>query len=883
MTDPEDHETIGVSAAGSTTGVGGSSLPHDEHAPTILATSEPAPVRPFQADTVLEKYRILGLLGQGGMGQVYEAEQVEPIRRRVAIKVIKRGMDTEQIVARFESERQALALMDHECIAKVFDGGATPDGRPYFVMELVRGIPLTDYCQQNKLGLRQRLELFLPICEGVQHAHQKGVIHRDLKPSNVMVTVADNRPVPKIIDFGLAKATGGALTDRALHTEVGQLMGTPEYMSPEQAGQSGLDVDTRADVYSLGVILYELLVGDLPFDSKALRQGSYEDIRRRIREDEPLRPSRRATTLMGASDAGGRTSLIDPAVLSKLLHGDLDWIVMKAIEKDRTRRYPSASDLAADIVRHLKDEPVLASPPSRVYLITKFVKRHRAAVAAATAIALATVLGMIGTTVGLVRARSAERQARQEAETARQMSDFMVGLFKVADPESSLGNRITAREILDRGARRIETELSEQPLLRARMLGTIGEVYRSLGLYSSSRPLLESALALQRGPALDRMGAARTESSLGELERLSGNLAQAESLFSKALASQLRLRGPDHPEVAAAMCDLGALLAARSRYDEADSLLTRSLAIREQQLTPGHPDIGRSANELGVLRWRQEKFVEAESLLTRAVAVWKKAYGENHPSVARALTNLAIVYRAQGRGYLAIPLYQRVLTIYESTYGPEHPRVAVALNNLGRVLFGRGDYGAAAPLYVRALAIQEKTLGPDHPNLATALNNLANLRSAERNYAEAQALFRRALAIRERALGPDHPDVGWSLGDLGVLLRDRGEYGRAETQFQRALGIFERAGQGQGVAWTLKDLALTARGRGDLPGAERYFRRAVTAFEAAMGADHPDLAQCLEEYAGVIRQLGRAAEAEPVERRAREIRAALAKRSAAAG
>ncbi len=824
-----------------------------------------------------EKYRILQLLGSGGMGEVFEAEQIEPIRRRVAIKVIKRGMDTEAVVQRFQSERQALALMDHEAIAKVFDAGATPDGRPYFVMENVRGIPITEYCEKNRLGIRDRLELFMRVCEGVQHAHQKGVIHRDLKPSNVLVAIQEQKAVPKIIDFGLAKATGQSLTERANVTEIGQLMGTPEYMSPEQAEMSGLDVDTRTDVYALGVILYELLVGALPFDSKSLREGGFDEIRRRIRDSEPPRPSTRVTTLFGTAtpadaDRAARPR-VDIGALSKQLKGDLDWIIMRAMEKDRTRRYASASDLSAEIRRHLDNEPVLAGPPSQSYRMGKFIARHKVGVAAGVAVVLSMVLGIVGTTVGLVKARGSERVARNEAATALQVSDFLVGLFRVADPESTLGSSITAREILDKGAVRIERELSGQPLLQARLLATMGDVYKNLGLYGSSAPLIERALDLHRHRRDDaRLDIAQTESLYGDLQRLSGNLPQAESLFVTALATQEAVRGPDDPAVAGPLCDLGALYSTQGKLDKAEPLLVRSLAIRERALPADHPDIARSANELGLLRWRQEKFGQAESLLVRAVAIWEKTRGENHPDVARALNNLAIVYRAQGRGEAAIPLYERVIRIYEKTYGPDHPRVAAALNNLGRVLSGQGDHAAAEPLFRRALAIQTKALGEYHPNLATTLNNLANLLTAQKKYDEAIAMFRRALAIREKALGPDHPDVAWSLGDLGVLLRDRGDLAAAEPQFRRALAIFERAGVGQGVAWTLNDLAILNRKRGDLTASEDYFRRAVAAFESAMGPSHPDLAECLDAYAALLRQMGKNSDAASLEARARAIR-----------
>src|SRR5262245_50337583 len=371
-----------------------------------LAQEEPAQptesVMPAGEETVppVGPYRPLQKLGEGGMGEVWLAEQTEPIRRKVALKLIKAGMDTKHFVARFEAERQALALMDHPTIARVFDAGATPRGLPYFVMEYVQGEPITAYCDRQRLTMRERLELLSRICEGVQHAHQKGIIHRDLKPSNVLVAIQGGRPVPKIIDFGVAKATAQRLTERTMYTELGALIGTPEYMSPEQAEMTGLDVDTRTDVYALGVILYELLTGALPFDPKELRAAGFDEIRRRIREVDPPRPSTKVSTLGERATESARRRGTEPAKLVSRLRGDLDWITMKALEKDRTRRYGSPMELAADIARHLGDEPVQARPPSVAYRTRKFIRRHRLGAAAAAFISLTLVAGMIGTTVG---------------------------------------------------------------------------------------------------------------------------------------------------------------------------------------------------------------------------------------------------------------------------------------------------------------------------------------------------------------------------------------------------------------------------------------------------------------------------------------------------
>ena len=440
------------------------------------------------------------------MGEVWLAEQTRPVHRQVALKIIKAGMDTAHVVARFEAERQALAVMDHPAIARVFDGGATPHGRPYFVMEYVRGEAITSYCNRHKLSTRQRIDLFLQVCDGVQHAHQKGIIHRDLKPSNILITLQDDHPVPKIIDFGVAKATTQHLTERTLYTELGVLIGTPEYMSPEQAEMTELDIDTRTDVYSLGVILYELLTGTLPFEGKSLREKPLDEIRRTIREVDPPRPSTRVTTLVAAAETSGDQGVA--AAKASELNGDLDWITMRALEKDRTRRYGSAADLAADLRRHVDNLPVLASPPSATYRIRKFVQRHRVGVAAAATMVALLIAFAAAMAVQARRTARERDRANQEADAARQVSDFLVGLFNVSDPSEARGNSITAREMLDKGAKDIQQRLAAQPQIQARLQTTIGTVYTDLGLYTEAEPLLKGAVAIQR-----RIDASRPETA----------------------------------------------------------------------------------------------------------------------------------------------------------------------------------------------------------------------------------------------------------------------------------------------------------------------------------------------------------------------------------
>jgi serine/threonine protein kinase/tetratricopeptide (TPR) repeat protein len=697
------------------------------------------------------KYKLLEELGSGGMGVVYLAEQTDPVRRRVALKIIKLGMDTRQVVARFETERQALAVMDHPNIARVFDAGATETGRPYFVMELARGIPITDYCDRHKLAARERLELFTGVCQAVQHAHQKGVIHRDLKPSNILVAIQDDRPIPKIIDFGIAKATDHRLTQRTLFTEQGQLIGTPEYMSPEQAEMSGLDVDTRTDIYSLGVILYELLVGALPFDAEKLRAGGFGEIQRIIRETEPPKASTRLSTLKETKAQIAAKRRTDPGGLVKLLRGDLDWITMKAMAKDRTHRYSSASELAADIERHLRHEPVSAGPPSPVYRVRKYIRRHKLGVAAAAVVVLTVLIGTAGTTVGLLRAVRAEKKAVAEAATAQKVSDFLVDLFKVSDPGEARGNTVTAREILDKGAAKIDQALEDQPLIRARLMETIGTVYRSLGLYEQAKPMLEKTLNLKRN-------------ILGE-----GHLSVADTLHN-----------------------LGIICDDQGKYEEAASFFRQSLDIRETRLGPDDPEVARSLNSLAIVYWNQGKYGEAEPLLERSLTIKERTLGPDHPDLASTLINLGVLKHSQRKYEEAEAFFKRALTISEKELGSDHPDLGTILNNLAALYEDQDRPAEAEPLYLRSLAIWEKALGPDHPDVAIAVHNLANLYRNMGRYSEAEALYLRSQAVWEKKLGPEHPYVGIGLREQANMYRDQGKYAEAEPLYVRSLRIFEK-------------------------------------------------------------------------------------------
>ena len=803
-------------------------------------TSSPDPgvTRAAEAAAVASRsvgpYRLLHIIGEGGMGEVWLAEQSAPIRRQVALKVIKAGMDTVQVVARFEAERQALALMDHPAIATVYDGGSTPEGRPYFVMEHVKGEPVTTYCDRHKLSMRDRLELFAQVCDGVQHAHQKGVIHRDLKPSNVLVAVQDDRPVPKIIDFGVAKATARQLTDRTLYTELGALIGTLEYMSPEQAEMGGLDIDTRTDVYALGVILYELLSGTLPFESKELRQAGFVEIQRTIREKEPPRPSTRITRLGGASTAAATNRNTEPRRLASVLRGDLDWVTMRALEKDRTRRYQTVNALAAEVRRYLNHEPVVAGPPSAIYRAKKFVRRHRFGVAAVAT--LVVLLAAFAVTMALQARRIAlERdRANREAETARQVSSFLVGLFEVAKPSEAAANSVTAREILDKGAARIQTDLREQPAVQATLMSTMGAAYHSLGSYKNARTLKDQALALQRqvyGPGSPEAADAlvslsetmASQAELREAERLAreavtllraapgaeaalaralrelawtlyrqGNAADAESAAREAYGLYARQRNPPDKELAACLSTLGGILFDKADLAGAARAYEEALTLRRRTYGPSHPRTVSASANLAAVWISQGELAKAEAAYRDIVALDRQQLGPDHPSLANSLSNLGAILYLRKKHYEAENYYRQALAIDERAFGRRHPEVATNLTNIGQALTMQKRYGEAEAVFGEAISINRESLGADHPEVALATTFLADSLCRSGKASEAEVTARAALKINTDRLGTDHPRTKESEGALGCALAGSGRYGEAEPymlSFAEALDL----------------------------------------------------------------------------------------------
>jgi serine/threonine protein kinase/tetratricopeptide (TPR) repeat protein len=817
--------------------------------PDATVESPPATEGP---GTRIGNYKLLQLIGEGGFGAVYMAEQEEPVRRKVALKIIKLGMDTKQVIARFEAERQALALMDHPNIARVLDAGATETGRPYFVMELVKGITITEYCDKSKLSTRQRLELFLPICQAVQHAHQKSIIHRDIKPNNVLVTLHDSTPVPKVIDFGIAKATSQRLTEKTLFTEFRQFIGTPEYMSPDQAEISGLDVDTRTDIYSLGVLLYELLTGTTPFDGAALRKASYSEIQRIIRELEPEKPSTRVATLAAKGTDIGVLRQTEPATLSRLIRGDLDWIVMKAMEKDRTRRYGAASELASDIQRHLNHEPVLAGPPSVTYKFSKFVRRNRVAVTAGALIGLTVVVGLSLATLGFVQAtraqaalevqrdaaetarrdaeaaRASEQQHRQLAEASAQrahkeavdsaaVNEFLQAMLASVDPSRALGREVTVRYVLDEAAEQLaEGALAEQPEAEADVRMTLGRTYEALGHYGAAETHLREAVAL-RAQALgaEHQDTLRSNRALAGVLRVRGKFAEAEALLRQTAETQRRVLGAEHVDTLTTMTELALALWGPGRFAEAESIHRRTLEIQRRVLGDEHIETLKSMAYLGVACRALGKTAEAETLLRQALTESRRVLGKNHPVVAAAMNELGLLLEGQRNYPEAETLYRQAWDLDRRILGPDHPRTLIPMNNLSRVLRVQGKVAETRPLVVERLErLKRATQRPDAD--AAAFNayawELLTCEPADLRDPEA------ALPAAQRAVDLDGGNDASILDTLALALQMTGDLDQAIEIQQQAVAQ-ARAGGPYNVAELETRLADLLLAKGDVLGA----------------------------------------------------------------
>jgi serine/threonine protein kinase/Tfp pilus assembly protein PilF len=814
-----------------------------EFDPTVLMDIPPAAV-PATLPSWIAGYRMIRKLGEGGMGVVYEVEQQSP-RRSVALKVIRGGpFVDEHSVRLFHREAQSLARLRHPGIAAIYEAGRTESGQRFFTMELVSGIPLDRYLDSHPLGetelrdrTKERLSIFFQICEAINYAHQRGVIHRDIKPSNIVVvrepdtdagpTALRRGPRIKILDFGLARITDLDAPDAIERTRAGQIQGSLPCMSPEQASGSVDEIDLRTDVYSLGIILYEMLTDRPPYDIRGLK---LHEALRVIREQPPQRP--------GAH--------------FRHLRGDLDTIVCKALEKEPGRRYQSALALAEDLERFQTDQPILAHPPSASYQLRKLIARHRPAFAGAAVILV--LLVAFGATMSVMfqqqrrermRADAARREAVIEAEKAKQVTVFLQRMLASVDPGNALGRDVTVREILDEAARTVARDLADQPEVAAAVRSTIGLTYMALGLYEQADSHLRSALAARESLlGMEDLDVAESLNDLAALLWRQGEYAQAESLITQALVMQRHLLGNENAEVAASLNNLGMLRKDRGRYAQAESLCGQALALRRKLFGTENTEIAVSLSNLATLQQVQGKLVEAEASGRDALAIRRRLLGDRHPDVALSLNNLALTLQAESKYAEAEDLMRESLVMGKAILGEGHPSVASTLNNLGTVLSYEGKYAEAESLYREALRLYRKQFGEEHPVVASALNNLAGLFQTVGQPEKAEPLYRQTLAMRRKLLGPRHPAVATSLSNLALVLQDQGKLAEAEPLFRQCLEM-RRALLGSGhphTANALFGLGSFLLQKGDAREAEPLLRECVAIRRKAVSSEPWQLA-----------------------------------------
>jgi serine/threonine protein kinase/tetratricopeptide (TPR) repeat protein len=851
------------------------SIPPPFATATPVTTMDGSAAAANEPITRIGPYHLLEPLGEGGMGTVYIAQQTEPVQRQVALKLIRPGLDSNEIIRRFEQERQTLALMDHPHIAKVLDAGAvasnqwsvvskdkmdsplatdhgpwTMAGRPYFVMELVPGPPITTYCDQQRLSVRARLELFVAVCQAIQHAHQKGIIHRDIKPSNVLVAVYDGQAVPKVIDFGIAKAT--QQTPRTAQTTYGSIVGTLEYMSPEQADYTTLDIDTRSDIYALGVLLYELLTGTTPLRRETVEKAALSDVLRRIKEEEPPRPSTRLSEVKELPTVSEQRHT-EPMALTSQLRGDLDWIVMKALAKERDRRYETANGLAMDVLRYLHDEPVLARPPSVGYRLRKFVRRHRVGVTAAAVVLLALVGGIIGTTWGMIdanearlaekeqrhkaeaateaerQAKYAEKEQRQKAEAATEaerrakneeavarrkaekaeqeareseadtqsFSKFLVDdVLSVARPEGvrgGLGMEVTVRRALTEAAKKIPERFKGRPRAEALARHDLGVTFRLVGEPALAVEQLQHAYNLRRklfGP--DDVTTLHSANSLAAAYDAAGQRSQALTLFTEVYRRRKATQGPHHQDTLHSMNNLAVGYQQLGQYEKAAELLDEVCQLRQETLGPDHPFTLNSMNNLATVYARADKPAQAVALLEEVVELSRGKVGPEHPDTLAFMTNLAEVYWMAGQRAQGYATAQAALALQEKKLGADHPLTMSTLNNLGQAHKEDGHLEQAIPMLEKVLGLRQGKLGPNHPQTLTTMNNLATAYFAAGKVATAIPLLEQSLAQRKLRLGAEHPETLQSLSNLAAVYAQEHRFADAARLRQELVPILRR-------------------------------------------------------------------------------------------
>jgi eukaryotic-like serine/threonine-protein kinase len=822
----------------------------------VLGAGGPAPSDASLEGRLVGPWRVLRLLGRGGMGAVYLAERADgEYERLVALKVVKRGMDTDAILGRFLRERQILARLEHSGIARFLDAGATHDGQPYFVMERIEGLDLIRYCDTHGLGLEERLRLFADVCRAVQYAHANLVVHRDLKPSNILVT-GDGQV--KLLDFGIAKVlTGDGDAEVTTLTAAGVRPVTPEYAAPEQL--LGGPVTTATDVYSLGAVLYELVTGRPPH---RLDRRSPEEALRAITTGSPVPPSR------AADDEG-------PRRLGRRLRGDLDTLILTALRAEPERRYPTVEALLEDLRRHRTGHPITARPDTAAYRASRFVRRNRTGVA----VSLLFLWMLLGGSVALAlqqRQTARERdRAALEAAKARQVTEFLTGIFEVSDPDQARGDTVTARALLDRGAAQLAAELADEPELRAEMLSVLGTLYRRLGMYDPAHALLEDAHSLRlalHGPR--HPDAARSTALLAAVLKDLGDYDRAEELARAALDVRRELLGPADTLVASSMTDLANVLNARGRFEEAERLIRESLEINRRHGSSRM--VASDLNDLSVTLWRRGEYAAALPLAEEALALRREIHGDEHTAVAFGLHNLATTLLHVGELERAEAAAREALAMRRRLLGSGHPYVAITLNELAAVLHNRGRRDEAAEAIRESLAIRRAALGDAHPDVAGSLNQLGVYLYFAGDHAGAADHFEQALAIWRPTLGDAHPHVLTGMHNLGAVRYQQGDLDGAERALRDALALRRQAlgDHHSDVGSSYNMLGLVLAGKGDLTEAEASFQAALATWRQAFGPDHPTVANALVDLGRVLLDQRRFTEAEPLLREALTIRLA---------
>lgn len=812
------------------------------------------PLKPSRegAKQYVGPYELLHLIGAGGMGAVYVAvRRDEDFRNRVAVKLLRRDMATDDLVRRFRTERQILAAIDHPNIARLFDGGTAEDGRPYFAMEYIDGMRIDEYCDSQRLSVRERLLLFQSVCAAVQFAHQNLVVHRDIKPGNILVT-ADG--VPKLLDFGIAKLLSPLMASATMDpTRTGLRMMTPEYASPEQI--LGEPITTASDIYTLGVLLYGLLTGHRPY---LIAKGHAHEISRAICEDEPIRPSVAVTREEEVTTTGRAARKITPETVGKArssnaeklrreLAGDLDTIVLTALRKEPQKRYASAEQLSEDIWRYLEGLPVKARRGSSFYRASKFVRRHRVG----AAMAVVSVLALVAFAATMAAQRERLTVERDRAETALRraeaVSAFLQETLASANPYEGAGRDVTVVEVLDMAVPTLSTSFEDLPETRAALQATVGNTYLRLGRFDDAEWLLREALVTRRRVSLgeDHPDVATSMNDLANLLRRKAEYGEAEALYREALAMRRRLFGGEHPEVATILNNLGTVLDRQSEYDRAEEFYRQALATRVQLLGKRHPDVAESQNALANVLRRKSEYGEAEALYVESLELRRDLHGDQHPDVAESLNNLAFLYYTTGEYAKAEPLFRESLAIRRAAFGDVHPEVAHSATNLARLLRKTGRLEEAEPLYLQALDVRRRVHGEKHPEVATSLNDLATLYSSNGNFAAAEPLYRQSLAMRRELLGDEHWYVAMSLNNLAVLLNRTDRHVEAEPMYRESLRLMRRlrGDRHPDVATAMTNLAGVLVKMDEFTEAESLQLEALEIRRDAFGDEHPETAK----------------------------------------